>query len=178
MAQAGTVEIQVELDGAGKAEKSLNALGKSAQTAASGFSQVGDALSDSSNRMASTAGAVSSSIGSLTTGIAELSSASKLAGAGFTAMLGPLATVGTALVGVIYTVTQYINSSNNLEERLQALRMGASEFTQTLEQLADAQVKLTEVDSAGQIRQQWQGHALHYCRREGRRYRTARCCRC
>ncbi len=146
MAQAGTVEIQVELDGAGKAEKSLNALGKSAQTAASGFSQVGDALSDSSNRMASTAGAVSSSIGSLTTGIAELSSASKLAGAGFTAMLGPLATVGTALVGVIYTVTQYINSSNNLEERLQALRMGASEFTQTLEQLADAQVKLTEVE--------------------------------
>jgi hypothetical protein len=146
MAQAGTVEIQVELDGAGKAEKSLNALGKSAQTAASGFSQVGDALSDSSNRMASTAGAVSSSIGSLTTGIAELSTASKLAGAGFTAMLGPLATVGTALVGVIYTVTQYINSSNNLEERLQALRMGASEFTQTLEQLADAQVKLTEVE--------------------------------
>jgi hypothetical protein len=146
MAQAGVVEIQVELDGAGKAEKSLNALGKSAQTAASGFSQVGDALSDSSNRMASTAGAVSSSIGSLTTGIAELSSASKLAGAGFTAMLGPLATVGTALVGVIYTVTQYINSSNNLEERLQALRMGASEFTQTLEQLADAQVKLTEVE--------------------------------
>ena len=146
MAQAGTVEIQVELDGAGKAEKSLNALGKSAQTAASGFSQVGDALSDSSNRMASTAGAVSSSIGSLTSGIAELSSASKIAGAGFTAMLGPLATVGTALVGVIYTVTQYINSSNNLEERLQALRMGASEFTQTLEQLADAQVKLTEAE--------------------------------
>lgn len=146
MAQAGTVEIQVELDGAGKAEKSLNALGKSAQTAASGFSQVGDALSDSSNRMASTAGAVSSSIGSLTTGIAELSTASKVAGAGFTAMLGPLATVGTALVGVIYTVNQYINSSNNLEERLQAARMGAAEFTQTLEQLADAQVKLTEAE--------------------------------
>ena len=146
MAQAGTVEIQVELDGAGKAEKSLNALGKSAQTAASGFSQVGDALSDSSNRMASTAGAVSSSIGSLTSGIAELSSASKIAGGGFAAMLGPLAAVGTALVGVIYTVNQYINSSNNLEERLQALRMGASEFTQTLEQLADAQVKLTEAE--------------------------------
>lgn len=146
MAQGGTVEIQIELDGAGKAEKSLNALGKSAQTAASGFSQVGDALSDSSNRMASTAGAVSSSIGSLTSGIAELSSASKIAGGGFTAMLGPLAAVGTALVGVIYTVTQYINSTNNLEERLQALRMGASEFTQTLEQLADAQVKLTEAE--------------------------------
>jgi hypothetical protein len=146
MAQAGTVEIQVELDGAGKAEKSLNALGKSAQTAASGFSQVGDALSDSSNRMASTAGAVSSSIGALTSGIAELSSASKIAGGGFTAMLGPLAAVGTALVGVIYAVNQYINSSNNLEERLQALRMGASEFTQTLEQLADAQVKLTEAE--------------------------------
>lgn len=146
MAQAGTVEIQIELDGAGKAEESLNALGKSAQTAAGGFSQVGDALSDSSNRMASTAGAISSSIGSLTTGIAELSTASRVAGVGFSGMLGPLVAVGTALVGVIYTVNQYINSSNNLEERLQALRMGAAEFTSTLEQLADAQVKLTEVE--------------------------------
>ena len=146
MAQAGTVEIHVELDGAGKAEKSLNALGKSAQTAASGFSQVGDALSDSSNRMASTAGQVSSAIGSLSTGVAGLASASKVAGLGFTAMLGPLVTVGTALVGVIYSVTKYINSTNNLEERLQALRMGASEFTQTLEHLADAQVKLSEAE--------------------------------
>ena len=140
------VEVFVKLDGAGKVEKGLNAIGKSAHAASGSFTQMGDALSDSSNRMVRSAGAISSSIGDLSSGLNGVITASKSTGATFLSLLGPLATVGTALVGVIYTVGKYITNSEDLEERLKALRMGATEFTQTLEQLADAQVRLTEVE--------------------------------
>ena len=81
MASGGTVEIQVELEGANKVQGRLNQLGQGATVAGSKFTAAGDALASSSNLMASSLGTVVSSVGTLTQGIGGLTAATTTAGA-------------------------------------------------------------------------------------------------
>ena len=81
MATAGTVEIRVELDGAGQAEKALNTISRGAERAAGGFTQMGAALSASSNKVTASVGGIASSVGALTSGISQMGAAT--AGASF-----------------------------------------------------------------------------------------------
>jgi hypothetical protein len=146
MAAAGTVEIRVELDGAGQAEKALNTISRGAERAAGGFTQMGAALSASSNKVTASVGGIASSVGALTSGISQMGAATTGASAGLVSMLGPIAAIGTAFVGVVYAVKRYIDSTNDLDERLEAIRKGAAEFTSVLEQLADANIELTAAE--------------------------------
>ena len=110
MASGGTVDIQVELEGADKVQSRLNQLGQGATVAGSKFTAAGDALASSSNLMASSLGTVVSSVGTLTQGIGGLTTATQTAGAGFSAMLGPIAAIGTAVVGVALAIKNFIST--------------------------------------------------------------------
>lgn len=65
MAQAGTVEVKVELDGADKAVESLNALSKGAEQSASKFERAEKAFDKITDSIASSTRSFSSSIGKL-----------------------------------------------------------------------------------------------------------------
>jgi hypothetical protein len=146
MASGGTVEIQVELEGANKVQGRLNQLGQGATVAGQKFTAAGDALASSSNLMASSLGTVVSSVGTLTQGIGGLTAATQTAGAGFTAMLGPIAAIGTAIVGVALAIRQYISTSDDMETRLEALKAAAAEYTSVIEGLADENITLTDAE--------------------------------
>jgi len=146
MASGGKVEIQVELEGGGKVQGALNKIGKGAEVAGGKAAQVGEALSASSNVMTASLGTVVSTVGTLTEGIGGLSTASKTAGTSFTAMLGPIAAIGTAIFAVVQAVRQYVNNSQDLETRLEALKAAASEFTSVMERLADENINLTKAE--------------------------------
>ena len=146
MASGGTVEIQVELEGANKVQGRLNQLGQGATVAGSKFTAAGDALASSSNLMASSLGTVVSSVGTLTQGIGGLTAATQTAGAGFTAMLGPIAAIGTAVVGVALAIKQFISTSDDMETRLEALKAAAAEYTSVIEGLADENITLTDAE--------------------------------
>lgn len=146
MASGGKVEIQVELEGGAKVQGALNKIGKGAEVAGGKAAQVGEALSSSSNLMTASLGNVVSTVGTLTEGIGGLSTASKGAGASFTAMLGPIAAIGTAVFAVVQAVRQYIRNSQDLETRLEALKAAASEFTSVMERLADENITLTKAE--------------------------------
>lgn len=146
MASGGTVEIQVELEGANKVQGRLNQLGQGATVAGSKFTAAGDALASSSNLMASSLGTVVSSIGTLTQGIGGLTAATQTAGAGFTAMLGPIAAIGVAVVGVAMAIKEFISTSEDMETRLQALNAAAAEYTSVIERLSDENITLTDAE--------------------------------
>ena len=146
MASGGKVEIQVELEGGGKVQGALNKIGRGAELAGGKAAQVGEALSTSSNIMTASLGSVVSSVGTLTEGIGGLSTASKTAGASFTAMLGPIAAIGTAIFAVVQAVRQYIRNSQDLETRMEALRAAASEYTGVMERLSDENIVLTKAE--------------------------------
>ncbi len=122
MASGGKVEIQVELEGGGKVQGALNKIGRGAEVAGGKAAQVGEALSASSNVMTASLGNVVSTVGTLTEGIGGLSTASKTAGASFVSMLGPIAAIGTAIFAVVQAVRQYVNNSQDLETRMEALK--------------------------------------------------------
>jgi hypothetical protein len=146
MASGGTVEIQVELEGANKVQGRLNKLGQGATVAGSKFTAAGDALASSSDLMASSLGTVVSSVGTLTQGIGGLTAATQTAGAGFTAMLGPIAAIGVAVVGVAMAIKEFISTSEDMETRLQALNAAAAEYTSVIERLADENITLTDAE--------------------------------
>lgn len=146
MASGGTVEIQVELEGANKVQGRLNQLGQGATVAGSKFVAAGDALASSSNLMASSLGTVVSSVGTLTQGIGGLTAATQTAGAGFTAMLGPIAAIGVAVVGVAMAIKEFISTSEDMETRLEALNAAAAEYTSVIERLADENITLTDAE--------------------------------
>lgn len=146
MASGGKVEIQVELEGGAKVQGALNKIGKGAEVAGGKAAQVGEALSQSSNVMTASLGNVVSTVGTLTEGIGGLSTASKGAGASFTAMLGPIAAIGTAIFAVVQAVRQYVNNSKDLETRLEALKAAAAETTSVMERLADENITLTKAE--------------------------------
>lgn len=146
MANGGKVQIQVELEGGGKVQGALNKIGRGAELAGGKAAQVGEALSTSSNIMTASLGSVVSSVGTLTEGIGGLSTASKTAGASFTAMLGPIAAIGTAIFAVVQAVRQYIRNSQDLETRMEALRAAASEYTGVMERLSDENIVLTKAE--------------------------------
>lgn len=143
---ATDVKVRVQLDGAAGVEKALNAINRGAESAAGGFTQMGSALQASSNKVTSSLGGVASSVGMLTTGITQMTSASSASTAGFLAMVGPIAAIGAAFAGVVFAVKRYIDSTHDVDERLEALRKGAAEFTTVLEQLADANIQLTAAE--------------------------------
>jgi len=146
MASGGTVEIQVELEGANKVQGRLNQLGQGATVAGQKFTAAGDALASSSNLMASSMGTVVSSVGTLTQGIGGLTAATQTAGAGFAAMLGPIAAIGTAVVGVALAIRQFVSTSGDMETRLEALKAAAAEYTSVIEGLADENITLTDAE--------------------------------
>ena len=146
MASGGTVDIQVQLEGADKVQSRLNQLGQGATVAGSKFTAAGDALASSSNLMASSLGTVVSSVGTLTQGIGGLTTATQTAGAGFSAMLGPIAAIGAAVVGVALAIKQFVSTSDDMETRLEALRAAASEYTSVIEGLADENITLTDAE--------------------------------
>ena len=146
MASGGTVEIQVELEGANKVQSRLNQLGQGATVAGSKFTAAGDALASSSNLMASSLGAVVSSIGTFTQGIGGLTAAAQTAGVGFTAMLGPIGAIALAVVGVVMAIKQFISTSDDMETRLEALNAAAAEYTSVIERLADENITLTDAE--------------------------------
>jgi hypothetical protein len=130
--------------------KTLDALGDSFKkvgdnvgTAGGKISQTGQALSSSSNIMMQALGGVVSSVGLLTEGLGTLTTASRSAGAGFVSMMGPILILGTAVYGVIKAVKEYINTSEDLETRLEAMKAAAADYTADLEKLAEEQIQLT-----------------------------------
>ena len=107
---------------------------------------MGSALQSSSNKVTSSLGGIATSVGTLTSGISQMGAVSAGASSGFMAMVGPIAAVGAAFAGVVFAVKKYIDSTNDVEERLEAIRKGAAEFTTVLEQLADANIELTAAE--------------------------------
>ncbi len=146
MASGGKIEIEVELEGAGKVEKKLNGLKRGAEVAGGQFTAAGDALSSSSNVMTQSLGGVISTVGALTSGLSGLTGASRAAGGGMVAMLGPIAAIGTAVVAVALAVRSYIETTNDMETRLEAMKAAAAEYTAQMEALSDENIKLTKTE--------------------------------
>ena len=147
MASGGTVEIQVQLEGAGNVQKRLNQLGQGATVAGEKFTAAGTALATSSNIMTSSLGGVVGSVGVLSSGIGTLTTATQTAGAGFLSFAGPIIAVGAAIAGVVLAIKRYIKQSSDLTTMLEAQKAAYTDFTSLLERLTDQNITLTEEET-------------------------------
>ena len=147
MASGGTVEIQVQLQGAGKVQQRLHQLGQGATVAGDKFTAAGSSLAASSNLMASSIGGVVGSVGALSTGIGALTTATQTAGASFLSVAGPIIAVGAAIGGVVMAVKRYIDQTSDLQTMLDAQKAAYTDFTSLLERFTDQNVTLTEEET-------------------------------
>ena len=147
MASGGTVEIQVQLEGAGNVQKRLNQLGQGATVAGEKFTAAGSALATSSNIMTSSLGGVVGSVGALSSGIGTLTTATQTAGAGFLSLAGPIIAVGAAIAGVVLAIKRYLTQSSDLQTMLEAQKAAYTDFTSLLERFTDQNITLTEAET-------------------------------
>lgn len=147
MASGGTVEIQVQLQGAGKVQQRLHQLGQGATVAGEKFTAAGSSLAASSSLMASSIGGVVGSVGALSTGIGALTTATQTAGASFLSVAGPIIAVGAAIGGVVMAVKRYIDQTSDLQTMLEAQKAAYTDFTSLLERFTDQNVTLTEEEA-------------------------------
>lgn len=147
MASGGTVDIQVQLQGAGDVQKRLNQLGQGATVAGEKFTAAGTALATSSNIMTSSLGGVVGSVGALSSGIGTLTTATQTAGAGFLSLAGPIVAVGAAIAGVVLAIKRYLTQSSDLQTMLEAQKAAYTDFTSLLERFTDQNITLTEAET-------------------------------
>lgn len=139
------IEIDVTLN-AKDAEKGLASLEEGSEALGETFSGVGKSISAIGGEMNERLGALGETFGGVAESVMGLSAAAKGSQASFLGMIGPIGLVAVALIEAYNAMETFIGTSKEREIKLKAYEISVAELTIALEELAAAQVTLTEAE--------------------------------
>ena len=145
MATSNQIDIEVVLDSK-QAQKNLSRLDKAGEATGETFNAVGSSISSLGGEMNEALGSVGSSIGGLAESLGGLKGAAASAGGSFTAMIGPIGLVALGIMEVVRALKDYTGETARAEIRVEAYKAATAELTSIVEELAAAQVELTQAD--------------------------------
>lgn len=139
MAQ-NSIDIEVNLIGAKKAEKGLDKIDQAGSAVGETFGTVTQAVKASGGQFSEQLGAMGDAAGSLGSSVMALS---KTVGQGFSAMLGPIGAVIIAVMELMEAQKEYNSEISGATIKAEAYTASVAEMTSVIEALADAEVRLT-----------------------------------
>jgi hypothetical protein len=139
MAKGGTIEIEVELQGAQDIKEGLGSIGKAGKSLAQGMAATNTKLGEGLEGVGESVFGVLDSFSELKHGI---STVSQTGVRGFTALLGPIGMVVTAGFALYETFKQISGAALEAEENTQAMSAAAADLQSKLEALSEKGVKL------------------------------------
>ena len=143
MAKAGKIEIQVELDGIEKSENQLEGLSDASGAVGESFSSMGDAVSSFGGEANESLGAVGGSVSGLVGSFQELGGAVKSGGLSFSNLAGPIGIAVVAIFELVQAWREYENEIDGTTLKIEAYQAAAAELSSVLDEMAAAQIKLT-----------------------------------
>ena len=144
MAKAGKIEIQVELDGIEKSENQLEGLSDASGAVGESFSSMGDAVSSFGGEANESLGAVGGSVSGLVGSFQELGGAVKSGGLSFSNLAGPIGIAVVAIFELVQAWREYENEIDGTTLKIEAYQAAAAELSSVLDEMAAAQIKLTD----------------------------------
>ena len=144
MAKAGKIEIQVELDGIEKSEGQLEGLSDASGAVGESFSSMGDAVSSFGGEANESLGAVGGSVSGLVGSFQELGGAVKSGGLSFSNLAGPIGIAVVAIFELVQAWREYENEIDGTTLKIEAYQAAAAELSSVLDEMAAAQIKLTD----------------------------------
>ena len=143
MAKAGKIEIQVELDGIEKSEGQLEGLSDASGAVGESFSSMGDAVSSFGGEANESLGAVGGSVSGLVGSFQDLGGAVKSGGLSFSNLAGPIGIAVVAIFELVQAWREYENEIDGTTLKIEAYQAAAAELSSVLDEMAAAQIKLT-----------------------------------
>ena len=137
------IEIEVVLN-AKDAEKGLASLEEGGEALGETFSGVGASISAIGGEMNERMGAVGETFGGVADAVMNLGSAVKGSQVSFLSLIGPIGLVTVALIEAYNAIESFFGTTKQREIKLKAYEISVAELTIILEELAAAQVTLTE----------------------------------
>jgi frataxin-like iron-binding protein CyaY len=137
------IEIEVVLNSS-DAEDGLAALEEGGEALGETFSGVGSAVTAMGGEINEQMGAVGESFGAVSESVMGLSDAVKGSGGSFLSLVGPIGMVTVALIEAYKAIEDFFGVTQDREIKLKAYEISVAELTVIIEELAAAQVTLTE----------------------------------
>lgn len=137
------IEIEVVLN-AKEAQDGLAALEEGGEALGETFSGVGASISAIGGEMNERMGAVGETFGGVADSVMNLGAAVKGSQTSFLSLIGPIGLVTVALIEAYNAIESFFGTSKEREIKLKAYEISVAELTIILEELAAAQVTLTE----------------------------------
>ncbi|ANS03468.1 hypothetical protein [uncultured Mediterranean phage uvDeep-CGR2-KM20-C133] len=144
--QANKVQVQVDVVGAKKAKMDLDKLTASTNNMGAQFGAASAAMAAMSADMSGGLGMASGSVMALALGVEGLKSATAAAAPTMTALLGPIALIGTAIVGTVYAIKLMYDSMSGATEQAEKLTAAIEEMTGQFDEFRDKAIKLTRTE--------------------------------
>ena len=145
-----TVEIDVELNGLGKASKDLKKvenqmvdLDEAGSAVGESFANAGGAIATMGDTASEALGPAIGSIGGLVGSMGELKDAAASGGGSFMSLLGPIGMVALAVFEATSAFREWSNEVDGTTMKLESYQAAAAEAKGVIEGLSDVGVKLT-----------------------------------
>ena len=137
------IEIEVTLD-AKQAKKGLDDLESAGSAVGESFSTMGKAVVASGTELGEVMGGIGETASGTVDAFMDLADASRETGVTFGALLGPIGAVALAVFELIQAFREYSNEVDGTAIRIEAYQASLSDITSIVEELAAAQVELTD----------------------------------
>ena len=141
--QANKVQVQVDVTGAKKAQMDLDKITASTNNMGAQFGAASAGMAAMSADLSGGLGMVSGSVTAVALGIEGLKTASAAGAASMTAMLGPIALIGTALAGTVYAFKLMYDAMSGATEEAEKLTAAIDEMTGQFDEFLGKAIKLT-----------------------------------
>ena len=139
------IEIEVVLNSK-DAEKGLASIEEGTEALGETFEGVGKSISAMGGEINGRMGEVGETFGGVAAAVSGLSDAARSSQGSFLALIGPIGLVTVALVEAYRALEDFFGVSRDREIKLKAYEIAMGELTIALEELATAQVTLTEAE--------------------------------
>lgn len=141
--QANKVQVQVDVTGAKKAQMDLDKITASTNNMGAQFGAASAGMAAMSADLSGGLGMVSGSVTAVALGIEGLKTASAAGAVSMTAMLGPIALIGTALAGTVYAFKLMYDAMSGATEEAEKLTAAIDEMTGQFDEFLGKAIKLT-----------------------------------
>jgi hypothetical protein len=137
------IEIEVTLD-AKQAKKGLESLEETGAAVGESLGAVGESVTKIGGQISEEFGVIGESASGVVDSFISLGESAKESGASFISLIGPIGAVVVGIIELAKAFHEYSEAAKESEIRVEAYKAATAEMTTIIEELAAAQVSLTE----------------------------------
>jgi hypothetical protein len=137
------IEIEVTLD-AKQAKKGLESLEETGAAVGESLGAVGESVTKIGGQISEEFGVIGESASGVVDSFMSLGESAKESGASFISLIGPIGAVVVGIIELAKAFHEYSEAAKESEIRVEAYKAATAEMTTIIEELASAQVSLTE----------------------------------